>query len=393
MHYDNDLQRLADDVGSDTGPGLMAKVRTWLRNWRWFFLFVVAPTLVATIYYGFIASDIYVSESHFVIKAPDRRASSVSSFSSFMQSAGLGGGQEQNSEILGYLRSRDALTDISRSIDVRAIYSAPEADWFSSFPQPFHAGNFEDLYHFYTDMIFVGPEPETGLTVLRVQAFRPEDAQKLNKGLLGLGENLVNRLNERIRTKAIAESQARVEEAQERLRKARVELAAYRNRAELLNPEQQGMGVLSVSNGLIAQEASLRAKLAEVERAAPNHPSIPAMRQRVAALAREVAQQTGRAVGTPSGIASKMSGYENLLVEQEFATQVLTAANASLEEARAEAVRQQFYLERVVEPNRPDDARLPARLRSILGVLFACLCLYLVGWMLVVGILEHAPDD
>ena len=29
----------------------------------------------------------------------------------------------------------------------------------------------------------------------------------------------------------------------------------------------------------------------------------------------------------------------------------------------------------------------------LLAVLFASLCLYLVGWMLVVGILEHAPDD
>ena len=68
-------------------------------------------------------------------------------------------------------------------------------------------------------------------------------------------------------------------------------------------------------------------------------------------------------------------------------------ATQLLEQARAEAVSQQYYLERVVEPNRPDDALLPNRVKSVLAVLFACLCLYLVGWMLVVGILEHAPDD
>ena len=137
----------------------------------------------------------------------------------------------------------------------------------------------------------------------------------------------------------------------------------------------------------------MRAKLAEVQAATPNHPSLPAMRKRVAALAQQVAEQTGRAVGTPGGIASKLAGYETLLVEQEFATQMLTTAQASLEQARAEAVSQQYYLERVVEPNRPDDALLPNRVKSVLAVLFACLCLYLVGWMLVVGILEHAPDD
>lgn len=393
MHHDTELQRLAVEVGTEKQGGLLGKLGARLRKWRWFAIVVIAPTLIASIYYGFIAADIYVSESRFVVKAPDKRASSMGSFSSFMQSAGLGGGQEQSSEILGYLRSRDALQDVSKSVDVRDIYSAEEADWLSGFPAPLSEGNFEDLYDYYSSMVFAGPDAETGLTILRVNAFRPEDAQELNAGLLDLGEQLVNRLNERINSKAITEAEDRVRLAEQRVRNARVELAAFRNRSDLLNPEQQGMAVLSVSSNLITQEAAMRAKLAEVQAATPNHPSLPAMRERVAALSQQVAEQTGRAVGTPGGIASKLGGYETLLVEQEFATQMLTAAQASLEQARAEAVSQQYYLERVVEPNRPDDALLPARMKSILAVLFASLCLYLVGWMLVVGILEHAPDD
>ena len=393
MHHDKDLQRLAEEVGTEKSGSFLRKVGNKLRKWRWFALFVIAPTLVASLYYGLIAADVYVSESRFVIKAPDRRANSMSSFSSFMQNAGLGGGQEQSSEILGYLRSRDALEDVSRTVDVRAIFSAEEADWLSQFPGPFEDGNFEDLYDYYSDMVYAGPDAETGLTILQVNAFRPDDAQTLNAGLLDLSEQLVNRLNERINAKAIDEAEDRVRLAEQRVRNARVQLASFRNQSDLLDPEQQGAAVLTVSSNLVTQEAAMRAKLSEVEAATPNHPSLPAMRERVAALAQQVAAQTGRAVGTPGGIASKLAGYETLLVEQEFATQMLTAANASLEQARAEAVSQQYYLERVVEPNLPDDALLPNRLKSVLAVLFACLCLYLVGWMLVVGILEHAPDD
>lgn len=393
MHHDKDLQRLAEEVGTGENGGVLRKIVDRLRKWRWFALFVIAPTLLASIYYGLIASDVYVSESRFVIKAPDRRASSMSSFSSFMMSAGLGGGQEQSSEILGYLRSRDALQDVSRTVDVRAIFSAEEADWLSQFPGPFEDGNFEDLYEYYASMVFAGPDADTGLTILSVNAFRPQDAQALNAGLLDLSEQLVNRLNARINAQAISEAEDRVRLAEQRVRNARVQLAAFRNQSDLLDPEQQGAAVLTVSSSLLTQEAAMRAKLAEVEAATPNHPSLPSMRERVAALAQQVAEQTGRAVGTPGGIASKLAGYETLLVEQEFATQMLTAANASLEQARAEAVSQQYYLERVVEPNLPDDALLPNRLKSVLAVLFACLCLYLVGWMLVVGILEHAPDD
>jgi capsular polysaccharide transport system permease protein len=128
-------------------------------------------------------------------------------------------------------------------------------------------------------------------------------------------------------------------------------------------------------------------------RVAPRNPAIPAIRNRIAAVAREIAAQNGRAVGTPTGIASKLSDYEKLQVEQDFATQMLTAANASLETARTDAQKQQFYLERVVEPNKPDESLLPHRLKRILVIFSASLCLYFVGWMLVVGVLEHSPED
>jgi capsular polysaccharide transport system permease protein len=128
-------------------------------------------------------------------------------------------------------------------------------------------------------------------------------------------------------------------------------------------------------------------------RVTPRNPNIPALRNRVLAVGREIAAQNGRAVGTPTGIASKMTNYEKLNVEQEFATQMLTAANASLEQARTEAQKQQYYLERVVEPNVPDQPNLPHRLKKILTVFAALVFLYFIGWMLVVGILEHAPED
>lgn len=364
-----------------------------LKRWRWFSAFVVLPSLLGTLYYGFMADDVYVSESSFVIKAPDQKSTSSASIGSILQGTGLGSGQEQSSEIIGYLHSRDALADLSERVDVRAAFSSNSIDPFSGFPKPWQGGSFEDLYGFYNSHVTAMPDPESGLTQLSVQAFAPKDAQAINLGLLELSEALVNRLNERVNSQAIAEAQERVDIAQQRVREARIQLGAYRNTAEILDPQQQGMGVLAVSNELIAQEASLRAQLSQLRRMAPNHPSIPALEQRIAATAQQVASQTSRAVGSTDGLASRMTEYENLVVEQEFATQLLTVANAALEQAQVEAEQQQYYLERVVDPNIPDAAILPNRIKSILAVIFATLCLYLVGWMLAVGIREHAPED
>ena len=387
MQHDPDLQRQAEATSN------RSKLTALLHRWRWFAAFVVLPSLIASLYYGVIASDIYVSESRFVIKAPERQQASGTALGTLLQTTGLGTGAEQSSEIIGYLRSRNALSDLSQTTDVRGAFASSEADFFSRFPQPFQNDTFEELYQYYGSMVSADSDPSTGLTVLNVSAHTAEEAQLLNAGLLSLSEELVNKLNTRVNSQAIEEAEDRVQLAQQRVRDARIQLGAYRNASELLDPQQQGIGVLEVTNALIAQEAALRAQLAEIRRNAPNHPSIPALRDRIAGISQQVAEQTGRAVGRPDAIAAKITEYENLLVEQEFAEQTLTAANAALEQARIEAKQQQYYLERVVEPNRPDDAILPARMRGILAVIFASLCLYLVGWMLTVGIREHAPED
>lgn len=371
------------------GPALWA----WLKKWRWFSIFVILPALLATAYYGFLASDIYVSESRFVIKSPDRRQTSMSALAGLIQTTGFSAGREQTSEVADYLRSRDALRDLSKRINVRQVFMSPAADRLSRYPQPFRGDSFENLYKYYRSMVDVRMDSDTGMAVLTVKTFDPSQAQILNENLLQLSEGLVNRLNARSNTNTVTEAERRVEAAQNRVRAARAALGQYRNASELLDPERQGAAILEVSNGLVAQDAALRARLAEMQRSAPNHPSIPALRRRIAAISAQVAAQTGRAVGTNTGIASKISQYENLAVEQEFSTQVLAAATASLEQARTEALKQQYYLERVVQANKPDDALLPSRMKAIITVLFASLCLYLIGWMLAVGILEHAPDD
>jgi capsular polysaccharide transport system permease protein len=365
----------------------------WLKKRRWFVLAVVVPTLLAAIYYGFFASDIYVSESRFVIKSPDEKKAQMSSLANLIQTTGLSGGQEQTNEVLEYVRSRDALKALERAPGFRTAFSAPHGDILSRFPQPFFSHSFEALYKFYGKMVDAELDKETGTAIVKVRAFSPDDARTINERLLQLSEALVNRLNARVQNHGIEEAQRQVDLATERALEARVAMERYRNSQEVIDPARQAVGVLEISNTMTAQRAVLQAQLAQMQQVAPNNPSIPALRQRIAAISAQISTQEGRVVGTRGGMASKLGGYENLAVEQEFATKSLEVANAALVQARAEAVRQQFYLERVVEPNLPDYAMLPSRLLSVLVVAALATCLYFIGWMLIVGMLEHAPDE
>jgi capsular polysaccharide transport system permease protein len=368
-------------------------LRQWLKKRRWFLLLVVGPTLLAGIYYGLIASDIYVSESRFVIQSPDQKRSQMSTFANLVQTTGLSGGQEQTNQVLTYVRSRDALAALEKNADIRDKFATSRADFLARFPDPLGDSSFESLFKYYGDMIDARVDSDTGTAIIKVRAFSPQDAFTINRQLLELSEGLVNRLNTRAQSKGILEAQRQVQLATDRAKASRIALAQYRNTQALIDPNRQAVGVLEIANTMIAERAALRAQLDLMQRVTPNNPSIPALRNRINAVTVQIASQDSRVVGKGSGIASKLGGYENLLVEQEFATESLNAANAALVQARAEAQRQQFYLERVVDPNTPDSHLLPKRLLSVLVVFAGAISLYFIAWMFMVGILEHAPED
>ncbi|WP_076072972.1 Wzz/FepE/Etk N-terminal domain-containing protein [Sphingomonas montana] len=364
----------------------------WVKKRRWFVIFVIVPTILAALYYGLFASDIYVSEARFVIKSPDQKRPQLSSLANLIQTTGLSSGQEQANEILEFVRSRDALRALEQTAGIRARFTG-RGDLLSRFPGPFQDNSFENLYKYYSKMVDARLDTESGTAILTAKAFTPQDAYAINRNLLNISEAMVNRLNMRAQNRAITEAQRQVDLARVRAKQARVALAGYRNAQQLIDPAKQAVGVIEISNGLIATRATLQAQLDLMRRAAPQNPAIPTLRNQINALSVQIASQDGRVVGSNGGIASKLGGYEGLFVEQEFATESLNVASAALVQARNDAQRQQFYLERIVDANQPDMPLLPRRMLSIIVVAAVLTCLYFIGWMLIVGILEHAPED
>lgn len=371
-----------------------------VRNWRekatrnpWFLIGVVLPVLVSAIYFFLIASDQYVSESRFVIKAPNQRTGQISTFANLIQTTGLSGGQEQSNQVIDYVRSRSALQALSKKVPLGKVYSSDSADFFSRFPKPWQKDAREDLHDYYREKVVIERDADTGLVVLRTIAFDPRDAARINESLLRQSETLVNELNERARVSAISESEGRVREAEARATAARKALASYRNTAELVDPLKQAGGVVEIANRLITERAALEAQLSTLRRVTPDHPSIGALRERIASLTQEIDQQTARIVGGGNTISGKLPTYEALALEQELSSQLVMLARASLEQARTDALKQQFYLERVVDPNVPDLPEYPHAWRNVLTIFGFALCLYFIAWMFIVGILEHAPED
>ena len=374
----------------------MLLVRKWThkvaRN-PWFLIGVVLPVLASAIYFFGIASNQYVSESRFVIKAPNQRTGQISTFANLIQTTGLSAGQEQSNQVIDYVRSRSAMQALSQEVPLGKIYSSDSIDLLSRFPKPWQENAREDLHKFYREKVIIDRDVDTGLIVLRSIAFDPKDAARINESLLRKSETLVNELNERARRSAISESESRVRDAEVRATAARKAMASYRNKAELVDPLKQAGGVVEIANQLIAERSALEAQLSTLRRLTPDHPSISALRERIVSLTQEINQQTALIVGGSNTISGKLPAYEALALEQDLSSQLVMLARASLEQARTDALKQQFYLERVVNPNVPDLPEYPHAWRNVLTIFGFAACLYFITWMFVTGILEHAPED
>jgi capsular polysaccharide transport system permease protein len=124
---------------------------------------------------------------------------------------------------------------------------------------------------------------------------------------------------------------------------------------------------------------------------APSNPQVATLQAQAARLRASIADASARVVGQGSNsLSAKFPAFSRLVLEKDIADRQLGASIASLEAARSEAARKQLYLERLVQPNLPDVAIEPRRLKSV----FTVLVLGLVAWgvfsLLLAGVREHA---
>jgi capsular polysaccharide transport system permease protein len=352
-----------------------------------FLLTVVLPTALAILYYGFIASDVYLSESQFVVRSPDKQA--VSGLGVLLKGAGFSNSGDEIYAADEYIQSRDALRALNRDGSVVRAFG----NGGISLPDRFNPlgldGSFESLFDYFRKKVGVGYDSTSSITTLTVRAYSPQEAQKFNRQLLELAEDQVNRLNRRGRTDVIQLSQQEVQDAEESARQAAVALASFRNASGIIDPEKQATVQLQMISKLQDELIGSRMQLLQLRSIAPENPQIPILEVRVAGLSREIDRQLGLVAGSRRSLSATAARYQRLLLDRDFADKRLAAAMTSLQEARAEARRKQAYVERISQPNLPDEAQEPRRLRGI----FAAFVLGLVAWailtMLLAGVREH----
>lgn len=352
-----------------------------------FLIVVVAPTVLVAIYYLLIASPQYTSEARFVVRS--KAQEQPSSLGVALQGVGLSSNQTDAYAVHEYIRSRNALEDLRGKLDVRAILGRPGVDALSRYPRPWEGQSFDSLHEGLKRFVTVGYDSSTGLSTLRVRAFRPQDSQAMADALLDGGERLVNRLNTRADEGAVRDARRDVADAEARLTAAQVRLTTFRNREGLLDPAKAAVENMELIGNLRGTVANLRAERSQLSSEAPQSPQLAALDSRIAAFERQIAAEQAKMAGAADSLAPKLETYEALALDREYADKALGSARAMLDRSESEARSQRLYLERVVRPNLPTDSSQPKRLLAILTVFASLLILYGTAFLVVAGLKEH----
>lgn len=352
-----------------------------------FWLTVILPTAFSTVYFGAVASDIYISESSFVVRSPKNQAS-LTGFGALLQGSGFSRSQDDSYTVQEYMRSRTALEQLQQELPVKSFYDS-QGDILSRFNGFKLNDSQEAFFRYFKDRLSIDLDSVSGIATLRVRAFKPEEGQQINQKLLNLGEELINRLNERARKDTLEYAEQAVENAEKNVNDTAEALSKYRIKNKIFDlPAQSGVQ-LSLISTLKSELIRVETQLAQLVSITPDNPQVPALEMRQKSLRKEIEQQSKNLSGSNNSIATQTAEYQRLVLANELAQQQLTAAMTSLQNTRGEADRQQLYLEVINKPSQPDWALEPHRLYNILATFIIGLMLYGVLSLLIASIREH----
>ena len=387
------MDALVETNAKDRARWLAARARRLaaraLRVNRLFLCLVLVPTALAVLYFGFLAHDVYVSESQFVVRTVQRQM--PSGLGSLLQGSGLTQGSSDVYSVQSYLTSRDALQTLEQRYHLKRSFGSRAVDAFARFDPLGWDDSFESLLRYYQKFVVnTDLDSTSSILTLTVRAFSAQESQALNEALLKMSEDFVNRLNERARNDLVRFATADVESAEKQERTAVAALSRYRNDHSLYDPGKQSDLQIQEVGALQAELVATRKQLADVRAMARDNPLIPVLENRARVLSGAIASEMAKVAGDRSSLSSKTPQYEGITLDRDFAAKYLAVALDSLEQARANAMSQQLYIERIAQPNQPDIAIEPRALRDVAATLLLSLIVWALASLLVTAVREHA---
>lgn len=215
--------------------------------------------LFSVFYFCFIASDVYISETKFVVRTADKHSSGPV-FGEVLQQMGFTESHSDSWVVHDYMLSHDVMRQLNELLDIQRLYSDKHIDFFNRFPGlRFWDRSLEAFHAYYQDHVLVAIDPLSSIISLKVKGFSPDTVLAINKKLLELSEGLINTLNERAQSDLIKTAQNEIMMATQYITDVSSRISSLRQNTHLPDPEGQALQLqrLAVEKGLADKQLAM----------------------------------------------------------------------------------------------------------------------------------------
>lgn len=346
------------------------------------------PMLAASLYYGLVAANRFVSESVISVRqSGDVSAAAVSGIATLLTGASPPS-REETLYLKAYIHSLDMLNYLDGRLGLRKAYGSEGLD---PFYRLWDGVSQEWFLDYYRSRVNVSYDDIDGLLTIRVEAFDPALAQVMNRELLAQSERFINEISHRLAREQLAFAEAELRKASDRLRNSKLKLLAFQNRNGVFDPVAQAQAAATLSSQLVAdiarKEAELKAMMSFMQEGAPQ---VVGLRNEIAALKSQAGLEQAKIASGQGGHLNKLaSEYHDLTLEAGFAEEAYKAALSAVETTRIEASRKIKNLVVIESPSKPEIAVYPQRLYNLATLLVALGLLYGVIRLVIATIRDH----
>lgn len=337
-----------------------------------FALIVLVPFLASALYYAFIAADQYTAEARFAVRSLADEGTEEGSDAGILK---MSPASQDAYVVTSFIHSTEILRRIGTHLDYKAMFVRDGSDFYAEFDPQDSAEEFLKYWNYQVSTYIDGP---SGIVVLRVRTFSPEDSIKLANAVLEESEKLINELSARSRNDMIESARAEVERTGKTYGTALAELNRFQKESGLLSPQAQAEETGKLLTGLMAQKLEFDSRLFVIQQSngidSPTYRQLVLGRNSVEAQIEDLRNQmTGKEV---ESFANTLNAFSRLETDRMVAEKLYEATRRHYDMALAAAMRKALYLTVFVRPMLPEEALYPERLMTPVLVIFFCFVLW-----------------
>jgi capsular polysaccharide transport system permease protein len=349
--------------------------------------------LLASLYYLFLSADRYVSESIITVRTAedDGPASSEKMAAGLALGLPVGGPSATDVNYLkDYIYSVDMLKHLDEKLGLRAVYEGQTRDvFFRLFP----GVSQEWFLWYYRNRVEVSLDTATSTIYLKVEGFKPADAEAINQEILAESERFINQISYRMAEEQMGYAERYLAKAQERYQRTKDRLIEFQDLNQLFDPVAQAQAKAGLGNELEGElarsEAELRNELTYLNEKSYQ---IIALKNKIAATRAQIEEVRRRAAASEGQHLNELAGqFQRLSLDASFAEDTYRASLSTVEKIRLETSRKLKHLVVISKPTLPEWPLYPRRIYNLATLLVVLTLLYGIA-RLVVAIVEDHRD-